>query len=82
MWSLHPGTADVVICHCRAVSDGLVLAAVAEGANDVDAIISQCGAGSVCGGCRPAIALLLGDLAVQAAEYPGAAVAIASRTAA
>jgi bacterioferritin-associated ferredoxin len=72
----------VVICHCRAVSDGLVRAAVAGGAADVDAIISKCGAGSVCGGCRPAIALLLGDLVVQAAEYPEAVVAIASRTAA
>lgn len=72
----------MVICHCRAVSDGLVRAAVAEGAADVDAIISQCGAGSVCGGCRPAIALLLGDLTVDADHGRGAVVAIAPRSAA
>lgn len=58
----------MVICHCRAVSDGLVRAAVADGAVDVDSIIRQCGAGSVCGGCRPSIALLLADLAVGADE--------------
>lgn len=57
----------MVICHCRAVSDGLVRRAVREGAADVDAVIRRCGAGSVCGGCRPAIAQLLGDLAPMSA---------------
>ncbi len=52
----------MVICHCRAVSDGLVRAAVADGAGDVETVIRRCGAGSVCGGCRPTIALLLADL--------------------
>lgn len=72
----------MVICHCRAVSDGLVRAAIAGGAVDVDAIIRDCGAGSVCGGCRPAIALMLGDLCAQGADTLGAAVAITPRTAA
>ncbi|HWH33935.1 MAG TPA: (2Fe-2S)-binding protein [Acidimicrobiales bacterium] len=52
----------MVICHCRAV-DGLVRRAVHEGAASVDAVIRRCGAGSVCGGCRPAIVQLLGELA-------------------
>jgi bacterioferritin-associated ferredoxin len=73
---------DVVICHCRAISDGLVRAAVAGGAADVDTIVRQCGAGSVCGGCRPAIALLLGDLGLRIVDDHGAAVAIAPRAAA
>jgi bacterioferritin-associated ferredoxin len=64
------------------VSDGLVRAAMAGGAADVDAIISQCGAGSVCGGCRPAIALLLGDLAVGPDPTGGAPLAAAPRSAA
>ncbi|HEV2809839.1 MAG TPA: (2Fe-2S)-binding protein [Acidimicrobiales bacterium] len=72
----------MVICHCRAISDGLVRAAVAGGAADVDAIVSQCGAGSVCGGCRPAIALLLGDLAVGADPNGPVAVPAAPRSAA
>lgn len=72
----------MVICHCRAVSDGLVRAAVAEGAVDVDAIISQCGAGSVCGGCRPAIALLLGDLGFDADPLSEVAMPSAPRSAA
>ncbi|MBA2438901.1 MAG: hypothetical protein H0V52_11220, partial [Acidimicrobiia bacterium] len=52
------------------------------GAADVDTIVRQCGAGSVCGGCRPAIALLLGDLGLRSVDDHGAAVAIAPRTAA
>ncbi|MDQ3304523.1 MAG: (2Fe-2S)-binding protein [Actinomycetota bacterium] len=52
----------MVICHCRAVSDGWVRTAVADGAVDVETVIQRCGAGSVCGGCRPTIALLLADL--------------------
>ena len=49
----------MVVCHCRAVSDGCIRSAVERGALDIDAVARQCGAGSVCGGCRPTIALLL-----------------------
>lgn len=52
----------MVICHCRAVSDGLIRQEVDGGALDIETVISRCGAGSVCGGCRPAIAMLLQGL--------------------
>ncbi|MBW3611474.1 MAG: (2Fe-2S)-binding protein [Actinobacteria bacterium] len=66
----------MVICHCRAVSDGLVRAVVVDGADDVDAVIRRCGAGSVCGGCRPSIALLLAELAAAADDTRVAAVGL------
>lgn len=56
----------MVICHCRAVSDGLIRCAVDGGALDVEEIVRRCGAGSVCGGCRPAIALLLAEATTHA----------------
>ncbi len=72
----------MVICHCRAVSDGLVRAAVAYGALDVETVIQRCGAGSVCGGCRPSIALLLADLSATPARLSEVAVGLARRSAA
>ena len=53
----------MVVCHCRAVSDCRVRQAIEAGAGDVEAIARQCGAGMACGGCRPALAMLLSDLA-------------------
>jgi bacterioferritin-associated ferredoxin len=57
----------MVICHCRAVSDGLIRQEVDGGALDVETVVRRCGAGSACGGCRPAIALLLQGLDAPAA---------------
>jgi bacterioferritin-associated ferredoxin len=57
----------MVICHCRAVSDGLIRQEVDGGALDVETVVRRCGAGSACGGCRPAIALLLQGLEAPAA---------------
>ncbi len=58
----------MVICHCRAVSDGLVRAVFAAGAGDVETVIRRCGAGSECGGCRPSIERLLADLEATTAS--------------
>ena len=49
----------MVICHCRGVSDAAICAAVESGARDRAAIANQCGAGSGCGGCWPALEALL-----------------------
>lgn len=49
----------MVVCHCRAVSDRIIRQAAERGAADVEEIASRCGAGSVCGGCRPTIEMLL-----------------------
>ena len=60
------------ICHCRAVTDRSIKAAVLEGARDAVAIGERCGAGTHCGGCLPALRALLADfgLACPAAPLP------------
>lgn len=52
----------MVICHCRAISDCRIRSAVDGGALDLETVARYCGAGSACGGCRPAIAMLLATL--------------------
>jgi bacterioferritin-associated ferredoxin len=52
----------MIVCHCRAVNHTTVLDAIGDGAIDVEAIAATCGAGAVCGGCRPTVqSLLAGD---------------------
>ncbi len=45
----------MIVCHCKAVSDRQVRAAVRAGASRRGAVARACGAGTVCGGCRPVI---------------------------
>lgn len=50
------------ICHCRAVTDRSIKAAVLAGACDAVEIGERCGAGTGCGGCLPALRALLAEL--------------------
>jgi bacterioferritin-associated ferredoxin len=49
----------MIVCHCRAVSDRDVTAAVESGARDISAVAELCGAGGECHGCHDRIASLL-----------------------
>jgi bacterioferritin-associated ferredoxin len=49
----------VLVCHCKAVTDGDILAAIAAGAVDEFDVAAACGAGTGCGGCVPAVTALL-----------------------
>lgn len=49
----------MLVCHCRAVSDRHIHAAALGGARRVRDVVSTCGAGGVCGGCRPVIEEIL-----------------------
>jgi len=49
------------VCHCRAVTDRTIREAIESGATDVFQVSRECGAGSGCGGCYPALAQLLGE---------------------
>jgi bacterioferritin-associated ferredoxin len=49
----------VLICHCRAVNDRTVAAAIAAGARAPEDLAAMCGAGARCGGCVPALCELL-----------------------
>jgi bacterioferritin-associated ferredoxin len=54
----------VLVCHCFAVNERAVRAAVVEGARTVDDVVARCGAGGRCGGCRPLVADLLDEVGV------------------
>ncbi|MBW3615927.1 MAG: (2Fe-2S)-binding protein [Actinobacteria bacterium] len=47
------------ICHCRAVTDATIEAAITSGASTIDEVARCCGAGSRCGGCWPALQAML-----------------------
>jgi bacterioferritin-associated ferredoxin len=49
----------MIVCHCRAVNHATVLETIGLGAGDVDSVARTCGAGSVCGGCRPTVEAFL-----------------------
>lgn len=51
----------VLVCHCEVVSDAEIRDAIASGARDEFDIADTCGAGSVCGGCVPAVTALLAE---------------------
>ena len=50
----------MILCHCKAVNDRQVHAAIAQGATNRSALAELCnGASSHCGGCWPALEALL-----------------------
>jgi bacterioferritin-associated ferredoxin len=49
----------MVVCHCKAVSDRTVDAAIASGATTVSEITDRCTAGGGCGGCHSLLEALL-----------------------
>ena len=49
----------MIVCHCNAISDREVRAAVLDGACDVDDVTRACGAGGDCGSCHVSIESLL-----------------------
>ena len=55
----------MLVCHCKGLTDRDVRGAIEAGACTRREIARHCGAGSVCGGCRPLLDELLD---VQPAE--------------
>ena len=53
------------ICHCRAVTDQGLRAALADGARDPVDLGRRCGAGTGCGGCLPALQALLAECGLE-----------------
>lgn len=45
----------MIVCHCHRVCDRTIRAAVRSGACTEEAVGEACGAGSMCGGCVPAV---------------------------
>jgi bacterioferritin-associated ferredoxin len=53
----------MVVCHCKAVTESQLREAVEGGACTRRQVARQCGAGTICGGCRPLIDQILGESA-------------------
>ena len=51
----------MIVCHCRAVNHTTVRDVIESGARCPDEVAARCGAGSVCGGCRPTVESMFGD---------------------
>jgi bacterioferritin-associated ferredoxin len=51
----------MIVCHCRRVCDRTIRSAIEAGARTEEEVAEACGAGSVCGGCIPAVSELLED---------------------
>jgi bacterioferritin-associated ferredoxin len=52
----------VLVCHCHRISDRTVKLCVRGGASTADDVGRSCGAGTACGGCRPAIEAIVRGL--------------------
>jgi bacterioferritin-associated ferredoxin len=62
----------VVLCHCKAVSDRTVDAAIASGARTVADVTARCRAGGGCGGCHRLLQELIDAATVDAAQTSAA----------
>lgn len=51
----------MIVCVCRAVSDGEVKATIRHGASSLTDIADACGAGSDCGSCCDMLCTMLQD---------------------
>ena len=49
----------MVVCHCEAVNDRVINAALQDGSTSLSEIEQACGAGGQCGGCVDTIRHLL-----------------------
>jgi len=49
----------LLVCHCAKVCDRTIRACIDGGARSIDDVGRACGAGTVCGGCRPTIGALV-----------------------
>ena len=58
----------MIVCHCRAVSDRVIRAAIEYGADHEERLGERCDAGRRCGGCLPALRRLLEEHAGAASR--------------
>ena len=60
----------MLVCHCRAVTDRAIRAAVRNGAQTVSDVARSCGAGGTCGGCHDTVkALIHSESASHTAQH-------------
>jgi bacterioferritin-associated ferredoxin len=54
-----PSGEPMIVCQCKGVTDRQIRKAVRDGANSRNEVILACTAGADCGGCAPAIKLII-----------------------
>jgi assimilatory nitrate reductase catalytic subunit len=59
----------MLVCHCKGLSERDVVCAIRSGAGSRHEVGRACGAGTVCGGCRPSIEQLV-EAHAASAEPP------------
>ena len=69
--------AIMLVCHCKGLTDREIHRAIRAGACTQREVARECGAGSICGGCRPLIDELL-ESRSAASVGPGFELAAAS----
>ena len=55
----------MVVCHCNAVNDRMIVSEIEAGATDVAAVADRCGAGARCGSCQPVVERLLAQFGLE-----------------
>jgi bacterioferritin-associated ferredoxin len=50
---------EMIVCHCRGVSERRIRKAVQSGARSLKRVARECGAGAECGGCRSHVASIV-----------------------
>lgn len=62
------------VCHCKAVTDRTIDAAIASGARTIAEVTARCRAGGGCGGCHGVLQALV-DATAASPESAGASAA-------
>ena len=58
---------SVIVCQCTSTTRGRISEVIAQGSDTIEEVGTVCGAGSVCGSCKPLINQLLGNTEPDAA---------------
>lgn len=74
--------AAATVCNCTGVTRGQLGTAIAHGATELDALMRETSASTVCGSCRPLLQELLGGRAEHKQVFGARAIAISSIVAA
>jgi len=73
LWSASNGSSvtswpeNTTVCQCTGTDRGRISESIVQGAESVEAIGAACGAGTVCGSCKPLLAELIGSPAKASA---------------
>lgn len=62
---------SVTVCQCTNTSRGRISEVITQGCNSIDTVGKACGAGTVCGSCKPLLGQLLGTTEQESATVSG-----------